>query len=479
MFRTHARRYDLRRLHSVNSAAPLPYVAAFLAFAITAFAPQVLNDGDTYLHLTAGSWMLQHRALLSRDIFSFTHFGDYWQTHEWLSEILMASAFQWGGWGGLLVLSASAAAAAAYIIANCLERIAGSLYAAAATILSLSCVAPSLLVRPHLLALPVMAFWSARPWSQRGQKENRRPSRCCPSWRSGQICMQVFRSGSRWRALWGLVLCSAPKRTDSKSRSNGFFFTIASTLMCLLTPYGINGLLFPIRLITLPALSAIGEWQSIGLTEPQPLYPALLGIVYLVALKRVRLSLVRASLLALIALAFLHNRHQMIFGAIAPMLFAEPVATRFPSATIFKMRRASIGAAAGLLALTATRLSAPRRTGTDSQVSPISAIAHVPQSLRAQPVLNDYAFGGYLIFTGIKPFIDSRAELYGEQFLERYLLIIRPDSIALNAAIAQYHIQWAVLSPSNPAAALLGADPRWDRLYADRFAVVYVQRKMS
>jgi hypothetical protein len=249
--------------------------------------------------------------------------------------------------------------------------------------------------------------------------------------------------------------------------------------MCLLTPYGLNGLLFPVRLMSIPALNAVGEWQSISLAEPQPIYAALLGIFYLVALKRVRLSLIRAAtVFALVVLAFLHIRHQMIFGVIAAMLLAEPVATRFASTAIYKMRLASIGAIAGFLALAAVRFLTPLQR-TDNDVSPIGAIAYVPQALRTQPVLNDYAFGGYLIFTGIRPFIDSRAELYGEQFLERYLSIIRPDSGALYAAVAQYHIQWAILSPENPAAALLRTDLRWNRLYSDRFAVVYVLRKKS
>jgi len=31
-------------------------------------------------------------------------------------------------------------------------------------------------------------------------------------------------------------------------------------------------------------------------------------------------------------------------------------------------------------------------------------------------VFNDYDFGGYLIASGVAPFIDGRTELYGEKF---------------------------------------------------------------
>ncbi|MGC1683539.1 MAG: hypothetical protein WA760_19655, partial [Pseudolabrys sp.] len=39
---------------------------------------------------------------------------------------------------------------------------------------------------------------------------------------------------------------------------------------------------------------------------------------------------------------------------------------------------------------------------------------------KSSPVLNDYDFGGYLDFVGIAPFIDGRAELYGEAYMLRH-----------------------------------------------------------
>src|SRR5260221_166583 len=85
--------------------------AALVAFTVFLFARGVLNDGDTYWHLAAGEWMLSHGLILRRDVFSFSHAGQAWDTHEWLTEVVMALAFRLGGWDGLLLLAASAAAA--------------------------------------------------------------------------------------------------------------------------------------------------------------------------------------------------------------------------------------------------------------------------------------------------------------------------------------------------------------------------------
>jgi hypothetical protein len=99
----------------------------------------------------------------------------------------------------------------------------------------------------------------------------------------------------------------------------------------------------------------------------------------------------------------------------------------------------------------------------------------MPESLRDQPVLNDYRFGGYLIFSGIRPFIDSRADLYGDAFLGRYASIIHPDPVALERTLADYHVSWTIFSPNNPVVGLLDREPGWHRIHADSTAVVHVR----
>ena len=80
----------------------------------------------------------------------------------------------------------------------------------------------------------------------------------------------------------------------------------------------------------------------------------------------------------------------------------------------------------------------------DDPVSPVTAMAHVPRFVRETPVLNDYGFGGYLIWNGVKPFIDSRADLYGDIFLQNYAAITAPDKDALAATLTFYHVRWTI-----------------------------------
>src|SRR6185312_11050616 len=137
-------------------------LAAFTAGALLAgFLPQIFNDADTWWHLAAGDWILAHRAVPARDIFTFTFAGTPWNAHEWLSEVLMAGGFAAGGWAGLHIVFALAMGMTAATVAGVLRKRMDFIPALLVSVLGLACVAGSLLARPHLLALPLLAIWTS------------------------------------------------------------------------------------------------------------------------------------------------------------------------------------------------------------------------------------------------------------------------------------------------------------------------------
>jgi len=89
------------------------------------------------------------------------------------------------------------------------------------------------------------------------------------------------------------------------------------------------------------------------------------------------------------------------------------------------------------------------------------------------PVFNSYAFGGYLIFVDIPPFIDGRADMYGEAFLDRYARAEAGEG--LKELLAEYKFGWAIMEPGVAASRALAHIPDWRKIYSDQFAVVYVR----
>jgi hypothetical protein len=454
-------------------ALPALLIAAWIAF-----APQVLNDGDTYWHLAAGEWMLRHAQVLHTDPFSYTAAGRPWQTHEWLSEVVMALAYAAGGWGGLQLLFGLAAGLAAAVMAAELGRHVPPLSQALAVLLAFAGFSGSLLARPHLLALPVLALWTAG--LLRARERDSAPS----PW---LLLLMVVWANLHGGFVIGLglagafaieaVLAGGGDRRRTILRWGGFL--AAAVVASLITPHGIEGLLFPLNIMGMKILPGIVEWRSADFSRFGPFEIALLAALFVMLWRGVKVPLIRLIvLLGLLHLGLHQVRQQMVLGVVGVLLLAEPLGQVLkpePSPFLPALGARPAMAVAALLAalLAATRLGTPI-VRTDGPTSPVTALAHTPASLRAQPVFNDYGMGGYLIFAGVKPFIDGRADMYGDTFVEDYFAA-DSDPDRLQRTLDHYGVAWTILDPHGASAAALDRSPGWKRLYADRFAVVHAR----
>jgi hypothetical protein len=144
-----------------NKRLSLSIAVALATFAAVSFTPRIFNEGDTYLHVAAGARMLNDGAVLLRDPFSFTFVGRPWVAHEWLSEIVMAHCYRAGGWAGLAIVTAGRFALALGFLAFHLGYWFSWPRLLIVVTLAAACMAPGLLARPHILALPLLETWTA------------------------------------------------------------------------------------------------------------------------------------------------------------------------------------------------------------------------------------------------------------------------------------------------------------------------------
>jgi hypothetical protein len=165
----------------------------------------------------------------------------------------------------------------------------------------------------------------------------------------------------------------------------------------------------------------------------------------------------------------------MVFAVAVPLVLAEPVARAIGQrAQSWHPSLAAILSALVLaIAVGAARLTMEVPHG-GALVTPQAALAHVPNDVKTRHVLNDYSFGGYLIFNGTPVFIDSRAELYGDVFLGNYARMQAGDRKALAGALARYDVGWTIFPPSSPIVTMLDTTPGWHRAYGDDIAVVHI-----
>jgi len=447
-------------------------LAAFTAGALLAgFLPQIFNDADTWWHLAAGDWILAHRAVPVRDIFTYTFANTPWNAHEWLSEVLMAGAFAAGGWAGLHILFALALGVTAATVAGALRRRMDVIPALLVSVLGLACVAGGLLARPHILALPMLAIWTSALVEAR-ERGTAPPLRLA-------VIMLVW-ANLHGSFAFGLALAVA-LGTEAWVMERGraakawAIFVGVSILAALITPQGLEGLLFPIKLLAMPGLATIGEWGPSNFSRPTPFLFALLGMSLVLMTGKVRLPLSRALLIvALIYLALSHARHVMLFAVVAPLLAAPALGAAWPARSQNSPRWLLPVLAALPLVLLLARLTLPAARSED-RVTPIAALAHVPLPLRAQPVLNAYDYGGYLIHQGVKVFVDGRTDLYPTDFMKNDDRLAAGDAGAMAATLARYKVAWTIYPSGSRSALALDRIPGWHRLYADPNAVVHVR----
>ncbi len=459
---------------------PLSWLIGLGTYAILALAGQaVLADPDPYWHVAAGRWIIAHGTVPHSDPFSYSVAGAPWVPTEWLSQVILATLYNLFGWNGLIGATAVACALAMTLLSRTLSRLLPPLWALGATAAAFAVCLPHLLARPHVFALPFFVLWIGTLVEARAEERAPPPflALLLALWANihgsyllglvfatlfaGEAVLAAATASRRWQAIrvWGvfLALCTAAS---------------------LATPNGIESLLMPFRTESMSyALTVVTEWRSPDFQHFQPLEAWLVLALFGALAAGLRLPPTRVAMtLLLLHLGLAHQRHAELLALIVPLLVAHPLAAQLAASASGQPSRANIRGfivATAILALVSVTAFGRGFARTDDPVTPAAAVNFVADHHVTGPVLNAYGFGGYLIFAGIRPYIDGRAEIYGDAFLKRFVEATQGRSSELPMLLAENHIGWTLFEPNSPAVVLLDHLPGWHRLYADKFAVVH------
>jgi len=73
-------------------------------------------------------------------------------------------------------------------------------------------------------------------------------------------------------------------------------------------------------------------------------------------------------------------------------------------------------------------------------------------------------------------FIDGRADVYGDAFIEEVYLKAYRGGAEWRAPLEQYAVRVVLIEPGAPLAERLSGAAEWDKVYADHQAVIFVKR---
>lgn len=455
-------------------------LAVFMAIAL---APQIFNDGDTGWHIIAGRLIAATGAVPTVDPFSLTFGGKPWLAHEWLAELIMAGAFAIGGWSGLALLTAAAMAGLVLVLGLEIGRWLNGPRTLIVLLLVLIALVPFILARPHVLAWPLLALWLTV--LLRAREAGRAPPLAA-------VLIMLVWANLHASFLFGVVLAGAfgleaLLAADNRVAvfRNWLSFGLVTLAATLATPFGFGGLLFPLQVSGMKSIPTVVEWRPTVLAQAPGFLVFLVISLFALLYRGVRVPALRLLILmAIFIMAFQAVRHQALLAIVGSLMLAAPLAASFPPAPFppatgkgaGPSRRVLAGLFAAALLFGVGRIAIPL-TKPDTPSNPVSLIAALPAALHRQPVLNSYAFGGPLIFAGIRPYIDGRVDMYGDAFTFDHLAMINGDKPAFDRAVARWGITWTILQPDSPLVAVLDASPDWQRFAADPWAVVHVRRR--
>jgi hypothetical protein len=475
-----------------RSVVSLPLIFAIGIYClIISHASAVLGDPDTFWHIAIGRWIIAHATVPDHGIFSATMANAPWIDQEWLAEILMGWGYDHFGFAALTVGTALCEAAAIAITLRVLLSILAPVHAMFATILTGALWFPHIFARPYVLTIPILVVWVAG--LVRARSDNRAPS----PWFALLIVLWAnlhgsFMFGIGLAALFAseAVLLAPNWHGRVRAALDWGCFCAPAVGAALITPYGLHGLLFPFHMINMTALTYIAEWQGVNFSQisAMPFELWLLTILFASLSLGWRLPRTRIGiLLILLAMTLKHARYMELLGVASSLLLATSLKLPFePQEAVTRGDRLMAALArpadwrAIVIGAIVLVVSTIALHGGDPQPGdatfPAAAVAEVQSQHLKGPVFNSYEFGGFLIFSGIEPFVDGRVELYGDAFMKGYIDAVNVTNNVLMELLDDYGIRWTIFTPTTPAATLMDYLPGWQRAYTGSAAVVHIRR---
>jgi hypothetical protein len=462
----------------------LPLWVGVVTYAVLIISgDRLLLDPDTQWQITVGQWIVDHHAVPYTDVYSFTMRGAPWISTQWLAQVLYAKVYAWFGWTGPVVIAAASSAATFALLARYLVRALSQSAALVFVAVAFALTAPHLLARPHVLALPIMVAWIGELIAAADRRE-------APSF--FLLPLMLLWANLHGGFVFGLMMI-APIALDAVIAADvdkrmrlairwGIFAMLALAASCC-TPYGWESLLASRNILALgSALPLITEWRAADFTTLRPFEICLLGAIGLSLYRGVTLPPLRiVILLGLVHMALSQGRAAESLALLSPLVLASPLARQIGGADASLRSWKPVGGtmlaglvvvlAAGTLTFAQIHRFAPY-TGN----SPVLAVTEL-KKLNVDRVFNDYDFGGYLIASGVAPFIDGRTELYGEKFFVDHNNasgLMEPEN--LFRLLKDYQIEATLMRTQSAATKLLDHIDGWQKVYSDDIATIHVRK---
>ncbi|HAF49235.1 MAG TPA: hypothetical protein DCL08_08380 [Anaerolineaceae bacterium] len=467
---------------------------------------QMMNgDGDLGRHLTLGRYILDNKAIPINDIFSHTMTGQAMTPHEWLSQVLFASAERILGLNGVILLSAFVIATAFWIVLKQSESKTQSIFTAIfAGIFAVTTSMIHWLTRPHIFTFLLMALWMTVLHQMREGKVKR--------WWMLPILMLfwanlhgAFIAGFVNWILFGIGIIF-DKFWNNSTKEDGLpaaFWRyyllggVSSFLITFINPSGLG--------LWKTSVGYLGnkylvdhtiEYQSPNFHSVN-FWPFLFFFILLMFLMGLSNKKPKSTLLivsaAWLGMSLYSARNIPLFGIVSAPLLASVMddlihqtSSKFKFVKWFKgldhriknMEKNLPGilwpTMSIILIIVGALLgvqvgSEERRYAFDPEVFPVAAVDWLENNPQEGEVFNYFTWGGYLLnrqWPEYLVFIDGQTDFYGEALTRQYMQVINLEN-GWESVFEQYGVDWAILPSDEIASRYIPVDLGWEIIYKD------------
>jgi len=453
------------------------------------------DDPDLWWNLKIGQVIWTTHSIPVTDLFSYTTNHHAWIPHEWLAQLVIYGAYRAAGYTGLMLLLCALTGillVAGYALCSLYSGNAKVAFLGALILWFFATIGLSIraqMIGYIFLVVELLLIQLGRTRSQRwfyglpvlfAFWVN-----CHASFIMGLIVAAVYWGSAQFSFRSGSLV--SPRWEPQRRRALGFSLLLSVGAL-FLNPVGIKQILYPLdTLLNMPLLLGnVAEYAPLRMNEERGV--ALMGLLLLsfllVMTHKAQMFWDEAFLLVLGTwMAVSHERMLFVFGILAAPVLSRQLAKSWEGYDPDK-DRASLNALFIGMALVGVYLAFPSSQDLKQQVeaaSPVKAVEYIQVHQLTGPMLNDHAFGGYLMWAAPEHpvFVDGRTDVFEWTGVFREFgnwATLRTDPDAL---LNKYGVQFCLLNPESPMVRVLPLLPEWKVVYSDDTAVVLQRNKAS
>jgi hypothetical protein len=507
--------------YAIPSVGDLIFVLLVLALAFGTLATTLLGDAGIGWHIRTGELIRSTHSIPRVDVFSSVMQGKPWFAWEWLYDYGVGLAHGWAGLNGVVLLTAVVIALTfALVFRMMMERGAHLPIAVGVLLLTLTASTIHFLARPHVVSWLLAVLWFGLLERFEGDGKWRRLG-----WLPVTMLLWVNLHGGFLLgfALLGIYLGSAllrmwtPRAGAEKDSARACAEILAVTgivcgIVTLANPYGYRLHVHIYRYLGNKFLmNHIDEFLSPnfhGLAQECFAGLVLLTVIATAgARKRATLSQVLVMLFGIYSGMYaarnIPTSSILLALVVAPQLSvilremagSREIGEGWRSALArvgrFSTRMAGLDAGAvgcvwPALALVVLfwvcghqgRLGSVQlmKAQFDDKRFPVEAVNSLAAASGAGAVFCPDRWGGYLIYRLYPKVLvaaDDRHDLYGVEYLKRYLKVVHGEP-GWEGALQDMNARWVLVPADSTVVSLLGERAGWKVAYRDKTGVLFV-----